>query len=145
MNLIPIHRSPEENTKWMNDPYFSEIIMMCINFYNRIGYNPPWICYLVQDHQDCIGTAVYKGKPTDGKIEIAYGVNEAFRQKGYGTMICQKLTAMARKTDPTLIITARTLPESNYSTRILEKNKYTKKGTITDPEDGEVWEWIYSP
>lgn len=145
MELVPIKRTPEENNEWMNDPASQEIILMCINFYNRIGYIPPWIGYLAKDEEVIVGTAAFKGAPTDGKIEIAYGVNEEFRKRGYGTKICKKLTQLASATDPSLQITARTLPETNYSTRILEKNKYVKKGTVIDPEDGEVWEWIYSP
>jgi len=45
--------------------------------------------------------------------------------------------------DRSVRITARTLPEKNYSTRILEKNNFVLLGFVTDPEDGEVWEWEY--
>jgi hypothetical protein len=35
--------------------------------------------------------------------------------------------------------------EENFSTKILRKNNFTLIGTVIDPEDGEVWEWIYVP
>jgi hypothetical protein len=42
------------------------------------------------------------------------------------------------------VITARTLPEENHSTKILRKNSFTFVGSVMDPEDGEVWEWMYN-
>ena len=50
---------------------------------------------------------------------------------------------LALKTNPSVRITARTLPENNFSTRILEKNNFTFTGEVNDPDDGEVWEWAY--
>jgi hypothetical protein len=51
---------------------------------------------------------------------------------------------LSLKTDPLIKITARTFSEQNYSTRILQKNKFICIGTVNDPEDGEVWEWLFS-
>ena len=47
------------------------------------------------------------------------------------------------KTDPTIQIIARTLMEDNASTKVLKKNDYKIEGVVTDPEDGEVWEWRF--
>jgi hypothetical protein len=38
---------------------------------------------------------------------------------------------------------ARTLPEKNFSTRILEKNAFKFMATVNDLDDGEVWEWEF--
>ena len=68
---------------------------------------------------------------------------EKYRQQGVGTRICKQLVELSLATDASVRITARTLPEKNYSTRILEKNNFVLLGFVTDPEDGEVWEWEY--
>ena len=60
-----------------------------------------------------------------------------------GTRICRKLVEIGLAADPSVKIIARTLPEANFSTRILEKNDFIFIGMVNDPEDGEVWEWEY--
>jgi hypothetical protein len=50
---------------------------------------------------------------------------------------------LAQRTDPKLIITARTLVEHNYSTKILQRNGFRLLGNVWDKEDGDVWEWLY--
>ena len=90
-----------------------------------------------------VGCGAFKGAPQNGAVEIAYGTFEPFRQKGIGTEICKLLVELSLKTDPSVTITARTLPQKNFSTRILEKNGFIFSGTVNDPDDGDVWEWVY--
>ena len=87
-----------------------------------------------------MGGAGFKGPPIKGKIEIASAVFEDYRRGGIGTSICKKLINLYLRTDPSLMITARTLPEENYSTSILKKNGFLFTGMVPDPEDGPVWE-----
>jgi len=35
------------------------------------------------------------------------------------------------------------LAEENFSTSILRKNNFLLMGVVNDPEDGDVWEWLY--
>lgn len=143
MNLLPVKETLEENSVFANDPLCNETLNMCIEFYKRVGYNPPWICYYAEENGELVGSAAFKGKPVNNTVEIAYGTMEAHRQKGIGTKICKHLVELSQKTDPSVRITARTLPEHNYSTKILEKNKFILLGMVDDPEDGDVWEWEY--
>jgi [ribosomal protein S5]-alanine N-acetyltransferase len=116
---------------------------MTIDFYKKVGFAPPWICYYVAKDGNIVGSAGIKGKPVNGTIEIAYGTVEQYRRQGIGTEICRLLVGLSLKTDPDVRITARTLPQNNFSTRILEKNNFEFIGIVDDPEDGEVWEWLY--
>jgi RimJ/RimL family protein N-acetyltransferase len=143
MKLLPIYQTLAENSVFVNNPLCTESLSMCIDFYKRVGFNPPWICYYVQENEELVGSAAFKGKPVNNTVEISYGTMEAKRQKGIGTRICKQLVELSLATDPSVRITARTLPEKNYSTRILEKNNFILLGFVTDPEDGEVWEWEY--
>jgi len=143
MELIPIKEKLEENKEFVDNPLCQETIFVVIDFYKKIGFNPPWICYYVLENGQLIGNAAFKGKPLNGTVEIAYGTMEEHRQKGIGTNICRQLVELSLKTDPSVRITARTLPDNNYSTRILEKNNFVFIGEVNDPDDGEVWEWEY--
>src|SRR4030095_12758372 len=95
------------------------------------------------ENGDLVGCGAFKGAPKNEVVEIAYGTFEAFRQKGVGAEICKLLVELSLKTDPSVTIPARTLPQKNFSTRILEKNGFIFSGTVNDPEDGDVWEWVY--
>ena len=143
MNLLPIKRTMEENETFASNPSCKETLWMCIEFYKRVGFNPPWICYYAEENGELIGSAAFKGRPVNNTVEISYGTMENHRQKGVGARICKQLVELSLATDPAVRITARTLPEKNYSTRILEKNNFILLGFVTDPEDGEVWEWEY--
>ena len=143
MNLLPIQRTVSENEVFADNPSCKETLGMCIEFYKRVGFMPPWICYYVEENNELVGSAAFKGRPINNTVEISYGTMETHRQKGIGTRICKQLVELSLSTDPSVRITARTLPEKNYSTRILEKNNFILLGFVTDPEDGEVWEWEY--
>ena len=142
MKLIAISENPEENDSFLDNPSAKTGVEMTVEFYKSVGYAPPWIGYLVEEEGNLVGFAGFKGPPKDGTIEIAYATEEIFRNQGKGTGICRLLVEMARMADPNVKITARTLPESNFSTKILGKNGFVFSGTVTDPEDGEVWEWV---
>lgn len=143
MDLLPIHQTLAENDHFQHEPDLEVALPMTIEFFDRIGYIPPWIGYVAKLDDTLVGSAAFKGKPKDGRVEIAYGVFPQYQQKGIGTQICRQLVRLALQTDSSVIITARTLPEPNYSTRILEKNDFVFLGTVYDEEDGDVWEWEY--
>ena len=143
MRLLPIKQELKDNAEFANNPLCKETLEMTIDFYKRVGFVPPWICYYAELDGQLVGSAGIKGQPVNGKIEIAYGTMEQFQNQGIGTKICRALVALSLKTDPSIKITARTLPENNYSTKILKKNNFEFIGTVNDPEDGDVWEWVF--
>ncbi|MBK8500803.1 MAG: GNAT family N-acetyltransferase [Saprospiraceae bacterium] len=143
MELIPIKQTIEENSDLLNNVEIKDNVQQTIDFYKKVGFKHPWIGYCVQKDSVILGMAGFKGQPADGKVEISYGTNEQFRQKGIGTEICKMLGRLSKRTNPTVVITARTLPERSHSTKILENNDFELLGTVFDEEDGEVWEWKY--
>ena len=144
MELVPIKEILEDNQEFLNNPDCQETLKMSVDYYKTIGYYPPWIGYYAKINRKLVGSAGYKGRPFNTKIEIAYGTFPDCRAKGIGAEICKQLVTLALKTDPSLIITARTFPENNYSTKILEKNGFKLLGMVWDKDDGDVWEWEYS-
>ena len=143
LELLPVKEHLHENKEFTDHPDCQESIYMCVDFYKRVGFNPPWICYYVQQEGALVAAAAFKGKPVNGKVEIAYGTFPQYQQKGIGARLADTLVQLSLKTDPSVRITARTLMEENYSVRLLRKNNFKLLGTIMDDEDGEVWEWEY--
>ncbi len=143
MQLLPIHQTLDENPDFLQHPDCQDSIYMSIEFYKKVGFQPPWIGYYAQKNDSLVGCCAFKGAPVAGKVEIAYGTFSQFQKQGVAAEMCRLLVGLAQKADPTVQITARTLPEKNYSTRVLEKNGFVWAGVVFDEEDGDVWEWIF--
>ena len=141
MELLSIHENEQLNTAFQDYPDCGIIIGMTLDYYKRIGYHEPWIGYFARLGGEIVGSAGFKGKPRDGKIEIAYGTFPQHEGKGVATEICRQMVLLSLKTDPSVRVTARTLPEENASARVLRKNGFTLLGIVWDEEDGDVWEW----
>lgn len=131
------------NQPFLEHPDCREILQMTLDFYKRVGFDPPWIGYYAQHDGELVGSGAFKGRPKDGKVEIAYGTFPQHQHKGIGAEISRQLVQLSLATDPSVRITARTLPEENYSVRILRKTGFTLLGMVWDEEDGAVWEWEY--
>lgn len=144
VELRLIQPTLEQNTEFLSRLENTEVLDMTIKFYARVGYSLPWVGYFAMIDDEIVGSAGFKGRPLQGKVEIAYGTVPAFQNRGIGTEICRLLINIARTTDPGIIVTARTLRKESHSTKILRKNNFAKKGTVIDPEDGKVWEWEYA-
>ena len=145
MELIPISNQADQLKDFENNPEAKAIFNFTQSYYQDIGFTPPWHGYFARVEGELVGTAAFKGKPKNNQIEIAYGTFESHRKKGVASEMCRMLVELALKTDPNLRITARTLMKENASTKILKKNKFQFVDSVMDPEDGEVWEWVYSP
>jgi len=143
LQLIPIKEFLHQNKEFEDHPDCRENLEMSVMFYSRVGYVVPWIGYYASMEGAWVGSGGFKGRPVDGRVEIAYGTFPSFQRKGIGSMICRELVSLARSTDPAVKITARTLMEENYSTKILKKNGFVCRGVVVDVDDGDVWEWEY--
>jgi ribosomal-protein-alanine N-acetyltransferase len=143
MELLPIKEHLYENEEFLNHPECSKNVGMCVDFYKKIGFNPPWICYYAELDGELVGGFAFKGKPVNNRVEIAYVVFDAYQNKGIGSRGANALVRLAAETDPGIIVTARTLPEENYSVRLLRKNNFKWLGVIEDEEDGTLWDWEY--
>ena len=95
-----------------------------------------------RNEQVVVGNAAFVGPPNDtGEVEIAYAVVPSFEGRGYATQAAAALTELALADDRVKTVIAHTLPETNASTRILEKNGFKFAGEIEHPEDGLIWRW----
>ena len=142
---IPILAQKDQMERYIQNEFLEMIMSVYTEFYPRIGYHPPWIGYLALHDQVCVGVGGFKGPPKSNTIEIAYGTVPEYEGLGISSQTCKFLTHLALTEDPGLKVTARTLMSESASTNILRKNHFVLAGIVDDPEDGEVWEWVYQP
>ena len=112
-----------------------------IDLYDRKGFTSPWTGYLAKLDDKIIGSCGFKSKPRNNRVEIAYYTFPGWEGQGLGTEMTGQLLELAHNTAPLVLVTARTLPETNASTTILEKLGFVCEGDVFDPDDGLVWEW----
>ena len=103
-----------------------------------------WGGYFVVDEgtREVVGSCAFKAPPTEeGTVEIAYFTYPGFEGRGYATGMARKLIELASGSTAVRWVIAHTLPETNASTRVLEKVGMNFVGEVIDPEDGRVWRW----
>jgi len=119
----------------------AEVLSSMRSLYIRTGYVPPWVGYLATEDGACVGTCAFKTAPSAGCVEIAYFTFPAHEGRGVATRMAAGLVAIARRTDPDVMVTALTLPRRNASTSVLGKLGFVLHGEAEDPDEGTVWEW----
>lgn len=118
-----------------------QLIDAMMDFYPKIGFHKPWIGYFAVRDYEVVGAGGFTGKPEVGKVEIAYGTFKRFEGQGIASFICKQLITIAKTSEWNVIITAKTAPEKNASTKILENNGFSFSGIVQDEEIGDAWLW----
>jgi ribosomal-protein-alanine N-acetyltransferase len=120
-----------------------QLINMYEDFYPKIGFNVPWVGYFVINQTQIVGSCSFLGQPKDGKVEVAYWTFKEFEGQGIASFACKELVSIAYRTDPNLTVTAKTAPEKNASTKILENNGFIFSQIVQDEEIGDAWLWTH--
>ena len=102
---------------------------------------PPWCSWIAWLGEAPVAMGGFKGPPaSDGTVEIGYLTFTDLQGRGHATALTGFLVAKAREHGASAVI-AHTLPETNASTRVLEKNGFARDGIGHDDDVGEVWRW----
>lgn len=117
------------------------LISMYEQYYKLMGFNLPWVGYFIFHDNILVGSCGFVGKANDGVVEIAYWTFKEYEGKGVAGFACSGLIAIAKKADPTLILTARTAPHFNASVKILQKQGFSFYSNAQDIEIGAAWDW----
>ena len=112
-------------------------------YYPKIGFHLPWVGYFVVRQNQIIGSCGFTGRPVNGEVEIAYWTFKKFEGQGIATFSCKQLISIAQQANPTVKITAKTAPEINASTKILQNSGFEFSGVVQDEEIGDAWLWIH--
>ena len=111
------------------------------NYYPKMGFILPWVAYLIVRQNQVVGSCSFTGQPINGKVEIAYWTFKEFEKQGIASFACKELISISQGADPKVILTAKTAPEHNASTRILENNGFIFEQVVQDEEIGDAWLW----
>lgn len=141
MELKIININDDKTNKIYASTNCQQLITSIQEYYQKIGFNKPWVGYFVFKNNQVVGTGGFTGQPQDGKVEIAYGTFKEFEGQGVATFACKELISISKKTDPTIIITAKTAPEHNASTKILQNNGFEFSKVVQDDGIGDAWLW----
>lgn len=142
MKLIRISETGNlTEEKVVVDDFLRAVIDATVTHYQLVGFVPPWIGYVGVEDEIPVGVCGFKGPPTEGRVEIAYGTAPGHEGQGVATKLASELVTIAQSTNPELTVFAQTLPEMNASTSILNKLGFRMTCSVNHPEDGLVWEW----
>lgn len=143
MNLKPISLNEDKTNEVYASTDCQQLLQMYDDFYPKIGFNIPWIGYFVVNQDKIVGSCSFVGQPQDGKVEVAYWTFKEFEGQGIASFACKELVSIAYRTNQNIIITAKTAPEHNASTKILENNNFVFTEIVQDDEIGDAWLWTH--
>lgn len=99
--------------------------------------------YCVSNPDRVVGGGCFKGAPVEGRVEIGYGVAEAYRGHGVATSGAQQLLTIAFSRREVREVLAETRLDNPASMRVLEKTKrFQRIGEREDAEDGRLAQWL---
>ena len=142
MILEPIYIDEDKSKEIYSSEDCQLILKLWDDHYPKVGYNFPWVGYFVKRDDRIVGACGFIGPPTENRVEIGYGTFKEFEGQGIATYACKELISIARNTIPDIIVTAKTAPENNASTKILQRNGFVYSEIVQDHEIGDAWEWI---
>jgi len=91
-----------------------------------------WVM-IEKHHKSIIGGICFHGEPSvEGEVEIGYGTDYEFQNKGYMTETIAGIINWAQKNDKISTIIAETAISNNSSLMVLGKNNFKKHKTIGD-------------
>jgi RimJ/RimL family protein N-acetyltransferase len=101
----------------------------------------PWHAWRVIDETGTVvGGVGFHGPPSDGDVEIGYGIAEGVRGRGIATLAVGRTLDLARAAGAHRVV-AGTDPDNAASQRVLEKCGFTR----TPAEGDEIrWELVLS-
>ena len=145
MELIAITENGELAKPVPSTPEVAaEVVEATTQLYRTVGYEPPWIGYLVVENGTCVGTCGFKSPPQDNRVEIAYFTFPGHESRGVATRMAAELVRLALDKMPAVTVAAQTLPTESASTSVLKKLRFRFVDSVEHPEDGLVWEWQLS-
>lgn len=97
--------------------------------------------WLIVDNAEVVGLCSITRPPTNGSVDIGYGVAPSRQNRGLAGQAIGEIVAWARNAPHVSAITAETSPANLPSQRVLHRNGFSKIGERHDDEDGLVICW----
>ena len=114
--------------------------------FGAAGHPAPWsTTFLIVNNEDnrIVGGCGFKTVPTDGRVEVGYGVAPIAQGKGAATQAISLLVRKAFDAGATEIL-AEISPTNYPSTRVVQKLGFKPVGARVDKENEHVIQWVKS-
>jgi len=98
-----------------------------------------WVTGIIwdEDRQLAVGAAGYHGPPdASGMVEIGYGVDPAYRRRGYARAALEALLQRAAREPDVRTVRVSIRPDNEPSYRLASQYGFVKIGEQWDDEDG---------
>ena len=108
------------------------------------GHPAPWsTTFLIVRESDgrIIGGCGFKTAPSDGRVEVGYGVAPHARGQGAATAALQLILREAFAAGATEVL-AEVAPQNHASTRVVQKAGFREAGTRLDDDNEFVVQWL---
>ena len=144
MNIFPIsieklkEIAQQEKNEILKIAY-QEMLDGCLECPENYVWYTLWVMELKDSENEIVGNLSFKGIDDKGIVEIGYGINEGYENKGYMT---EAVTAMAKwaSLQPNVNIIESEAEESNIaSIRVLEKSNFVPNGKVGQEGIRFVW------
>lgn len=145
LKLTPISLNEVKSDDLFQSEECQQLLAMYDDFYLNYGFEAPWIGYFVMMNDTIVGSCGFVGKPQNGEVEIAYWTFKVYEGQGMASFACEELLKLAYHEQGDIIVNAKTAPEHNSSTKILEKNCFVYTKIVQDHEIGDAWLWTHKP
>lgn len=93
------------------------------------------------DHGATVGLCSLTRVPSNGVLDIGYGIARVHHGKGIATRAVSELVRWAVADDRVRCLTAETAVDNIASQRVLERNAFIQEGERVDPDDGPLLAW----
>ena len=114
---------------------YSEMLDAMLHLNGREEWGSDWKISLKTG--EAIGGIGFRGIPdAQGIVEIGYGIDKAYRQKGYATEALSGMVKWAMRQNGVQCITAQTEPNNKISQKVLVYNGFSRDG---DGEEGPLY------
>ncbi len=147
-DLDLVLQSPADVLKWIDSLPAEVRAEVSPDWVARVHNTPPgdpWaLSYSIIDRASgaTIGSCAFKGPPdAAGMVEVAYGIDEAHRCRGFATQATSGLVQFAINSGKVRLIRAHTLADNVASARVLAKSGFQRIGEVVEREDGLVDRW----
>jgi ribosomal-protein-alanine N-acetyltransferase len=112
---------------WPPDLLDDDALRWTLRWLNEPSNDPRWGFHWVvlRAPRTLIGVVGYKGMPTDGAVEVGYGIVAEHRRRGYATEATRALVDEAFASPDVTRVIAETLPGLEPSIGVLEKLGFT--------------------
>jgi RimJ/RimL family protein N-acetyltransferase len=103
-----------------------------------------WVTGVIwdEDQRSAVGSAGYHDRPdADGRVEIGYGVDPAYRRRGYARAALEALLARAEAEPQVRLVRVSIRPDNVPSYSLAAQYGFAKVGEQWDDEDG--LEFVY--